>query len=270
MSNIKVAVLGDTGMLGSMVVKVLSEKPFGDDEGFEVHGFNRNHFDAAKISQHDLNILLVDFDYVINCMGLIRPRCTNVEEAIKVNALFPHKLAKVYGIRVIQIATDCADDPDIYGMTKKLGEVEADNVINIRCSIIGLGGNKNNLMEWILEQKGEIKGYIDHHWNGVTTLAFANLCRGIMRWEQFNRAKISFDSIPNFTTADTTKYELLKNIVEVFNLPVKVKGIKAGKNDKRLSPPYPILWDIACYQSLKPHIKDLLVELKEYCDRDRA
>src|SRR5437868_4207618 len=74
------------------------------------------------------------YSRVINCIGLIKPYCDNVQSAIKVNALFPHKLPA----NSIQIATDCVysgskggyieTDPhdalDVYGKTKSLGEAK--------------------------------------------------------------------------------------------------------------------------------------------------
>ncbi len=205
----KILVLGASGMLGSMVFDHLSK-----DKKFEVRGTVRNSelvggklkdwkpsiFEAGK---DDLNKLFSDFkpDYVINCIGIIKPYCKDGDEegvarAIKINALFPHELSSICGdldIRVIQIATDCVysgkkgnyletdlhDALDVYGKTKSLGEAIGKGFLNIRSSIIGPElHNKNSLLEWFFSKKrGEkVDGYTHHIWNGVTTLQFAEVC----------------------------------------------------------------------------------------------
>ena len=120
--------------------------------------------------------------------------------AVEVNASFPYRLATAAdarGVRIIQIATDCVysgaigrydesashDATDVYGQTKSLGEVPGDHVLNLRCSIIGPEiGSTTSLLEWVLAhpQGATLGGYIDHHWNGVTTLAFARVASGIV------------------------------------------------------------------------------------------
>jgi len=144
-------------------------------------------------------------DYVINCIGLIKHRmddssATDRLEAIRVNSAFPYELAALaerQGFRVIQIATDCVyagttglyteDSPhdplDVYGKTKSLGEVPNPLFLNVRCSIIGREvSGATSLVEWLLSQpqNGEIRGFLDHEWNGVTTDTFADLAIGLV------------------------------------------------------------------------------------------
>ena len=143
---------------------------------------------------------------MINAVGVIKPyiRDTDscqVERAVRVNALFPHLLARAAArcdARVIQIATDCVysgarggyvesdlhDAQDAYGKTKSLGEVRHEAVYNLRCSIIGPESRGHrSLLDWFrLQPAGAtVPGYANHRWNGVTTLAFARLCLGLVR-----------------------------------------------------------------------------------------
>lgn len=199
--KIKVAILGSTGMLGSMVYRYLSEQPEHD-----LSVIGRPSFDAEAPF---LTPILTDFlcgnDYAINCIGVIKPlvderSANSVERAIQVNYLFPHRLAaaaETVGCRVLQIATDCVysgreggyvetsahDALDIYGKSKSLGEVQSPSVHHLRCSIIGPEQRGHlSLLDWFLGRPANVKvdGFLNHLWNGVTTLAFARLCHGII------------------------------------------------------------------------------------------
>jgi dTDP-4-dehydrorhamnose reductase len=202
-ARFKVAILGSTGMLGSMVRRFLSSQP-----EYDLRTYSRSALEAALINVADLFQLISGQDYVINCIGVIKPRIdeknpASVRDAIQVNAQFPYTLAHAAEwakVRVLQIATDCVysgregnyredslhDATDIYGKTKSLGEVVSPAVRHLRCSIIGpepAGRPRDSLLEWFLGQpKGaQVKGFTNHYWNGITTLAFAKLCHGIMR-----------------------------------------------------------------------------------------
>ena len=157
-----VLVLGIQGMLGSMVYHFLRHHT-----DFEVVGTSREadamppevvSFDVDEFLQEpDPAFYLKSFDYVINCIGIIKPYCKDndpagVQRAIKVNATFPHVLAKyteTSSTKIIQIATDCVysgkggkytegnahDALGVYGKTKSLGKIfYASNFLNIRCS----------------------------------------------------------------------------------------------------------------------------------------
>jgi len=209
----KILILGSTGMLGSMVLKYLSTKKLDI---------------TAPSREEMIGVDIGDYDYIINCVGIIKQKLTDTREAIEINSLLPHDLSKVAPkTKIIQIATDCVysgkkgnydeddehDASNIYGKTKSLGEVEDKNFYNIRTSIIGPGG-KGSLLEWFLSQKknATIKGYTNHYWNGITTLHFAKLCYMIISGERI---------VPNhfhFIPEDiVSKYELLKIFAEKFN-----------------------------------------------------
>src|SRR5438552_18944304 len=106
----KVLVLGSTGMLGSMVFGYL-----GKIRSLDVTGTTREQFDAEAFARGVSQPQPLDADYIVNCIGVIKPFCKDtdaagVRRAIAVNAVFPHRLAaaaRARGVRVIQIATDC-------------------------------------------------------------------------------------------------------------------------------------------------------------------
>jgi dTDP-4-dehydrorhamnose reductase len=124
-------ILGATGMLGSMVTKTWQQGTFIP--------VSREAFNAEDPLYHWYK----EGDWIINCIGVIKPYCDDIPRAIKVNALFPYTLPA----NTIQIATDCVysgakgnyvesdphDADDIYGKTKSLGE--ATHIKNLRCSI---------------------------------------------------------------------------------------------------------------------------------------
>src|SRR5260221_7763851 len=197
----KVVVLGPSGMLGSMALRELA----GDD-ALEVTGPVRAALDAERAGVDDLARVLDGASWAVNAIGVIKPYIRDddaaaIERALRVNGLFPHALARAaerVGCRVLQIATDCVyagttgnygetaphDALDVYGKTKSLGEVYSPAVHHLRCSIIGPEPKAHvSLLDWFLGQPqgAGVRGYVNHSWNGVTTLHFARLCRGIVR-----------------------------------------------------------------------------------------
>ena len=233
----RVLVLGGTGMLGSMVTTYLARA----DE-FELAATARSNDVAGVCKSHLSNVewhtfdaaspstsLIEQCDWVINCIGVIKPfindsNAEQVERAIQVNSVFPHTIARLTKghARVLQIATDCVysgskgryvetdvhDALDVYGKTKSLGEVYAEHVHHLRCSIVGPEMlSPKSLMEWFLGQPqgASVNGFINHQWNGVTTLHFAKLCGAIMA----NDIELSHMQhvVPD---GAVTKYDMLK------------------------------------------------------------
>jgi len=212
----RVVIFGGSGMLGGMVAQVLSA-----ERGLSVTASARDllptrrlrapgclwePFDAVESTEADLERILRGAHWAINAIGVIKPHIRDheageVERAVRVNALFPHVLGRAAGqcgCRVIQIATDCVysgvrggyleSDPhdplDVYGKTKSLGETSHEAVLHLRCSIIGPESRGyRSLLEWFLRHPNgaTVSGYVNHRWNGVTTLAFARLCGAIVR-----------------------------------------------------------------------------------------
>src|SRR5208282_6817882 len=158
----RILVLGSTGMLGH---KMLERLRFQYED---VVGVSRRN--GLNINDGGLRKFLASFGpaTVINCVGLIKQRPQDTEEAIAVNALFPHKLQRIcqdLNARLIHFSTDCVfsgtyggytevdlpDPGDVYGRTKLLGEVTAENILTLRTSIIGRElSNGHGLLEWFL------------------------------------------------------------------------------------------------------------------------
>ena len=214
----KIVVLGAGGMLGSMVACVAASRPsldvvatFRDPASrqsvlFDAPGMQWQALDVEVATSAELRELLRETSWVINAVGVIKPYirdtdAASVQRAIRVNSLFPQILATVAeecGCRVLQIATDCVysgtsggycedaphDALDVYGKTKSLGEVRSPSVHHLRCSIVGPEVKAHvSLLDWFRSQpvNAVLRGFVNHDWNGVTTLHFSRLCLGIIQ-----------------------------------------------------------------------------------------
>lgn len=252
-----IVVLGSTGMLGSMVAKTLK----GD-----VIATTRQTFSVEKPDK----LLLKEANWVINCIGLIKPYCGDEDKAREVNSEFPYTLPR----NTIQIATDCVysgkkggyvesdehDATDVYGITKSKGE--APHLKKLRCSIIGPEANHHvSLLDWFLSQT-EANGYTNHYWNGVTTYHFAKICQAVID------NNIELPELLHIVPADiVTKAELLRIIAEEYGKEIPITDVNAPESiDRTLSTDNPHLneklWKLAGYDT-PPTIRQMIRELSE-------
>ena len=284
----KILVLGGTGMLGSQVIRALKESSHDVIETARKHSdiATRIEFVAGQSKLSELTSVIDNLDYVINCIGVIKPYISDnnshqIENAIKINALFPHELmhdSLNKGYKVIQIATDCVysgrvgnysesdefDALDVYGKSKSLGEVKSDKFMNLRCSIIGPEmGRSTSLWEWVVNQesKAQINGFINHNWNGLTTYAFGRICSGIISNDHF------IAGTSHLVPADkVNKYELLNLIAsKSLRTDLRIKKIEAPISvDRTLRTNLPNvnekLWKCAGYNQV-PSISELIGEI---------
>jgi dTDP-4-dehydrorhamnose reductase len=192
---VKVLVLGGNGMAGHLIRMYLAES--GRYSVWHTIRESSDDFHAIQLDVTDLPAVVkaarfIRPDVVINATGILNEAASqNIREAICVNSLFPHQMARLgekMGFRFIQISTDCvfsgmrgeykeadiADGTTVYAKTKSLGEVTYGRHLTIRTSIIGPELKDGiGLFHWFMQQKGEIQGYRNVFWNGVTTLELA-------------------------------------------------------------------------------------------------
>lgn len=242
-------------------------------------------FDPIKDNFADL-CKIVNPNFVINCIGAIKPTITNKKEsinnAISINSLFPLEISKTavdLEFNYIQIGTDCVfsgskgnyselsmtDATDVYGKTKIVGEVTSANKALIRSSIVGPEtGNGKSLLNWFLRTEDlEVNGFTDHEWNGVTTLNFAKIVLGITK-NQNKNIKLQH-LIPN---DKVNKYELLLLFQEYFSKQIKINdAISEAKVDRTLktnnSRTNNELWKLGGYQKI-PSVRENISELAEF------
>ena len=244
-----VLILGATGMLGygvcstfinyknikivatvrtkKKLLKIKKKSPYNKISNFII-------IDVLKNNEEKIRNLTKGFDYIINCIGIIKPEINlknpkSLKNAIHVNSFFPKTLSKFApsNSKILQIATDCVysgkrgkyhensyhDDVELYGVTKSFGEIKKKNFYNLRTSIIGKElYSQKSLIEWFLKNKNEnLKGFENHFWNGVTTKVFGEILYTLI----INDIKIpnSLHIIPKDVV---NKYQLLQIFKEKF------------------------------------------------------
>lgn len=230
-------ILGHGGMLGHMVSKYLTDKC--------VCYTTQHRFPSDEFKRDILNF---NGDYIINCIGAI-PQKTG---AFDINYELPVWLSENVKCRVIHPGTDCEMDNDPYGISKKQAsdyiKLNSNNIKIIKASIIGpeIGSNKS-LLCWFLNSTGEVKGYKNAMWNGITTLEWAKLCYNMINWwDIFHTENIAQSSC-------VSKYELLVILKELYQKDIIIIPFENKFIDKCLNGTI-----------ITKHIKEQLEDLKKY------
>ena len=237
----RVAVLGSTGMLGSTLTRILEQDSASVTEfnrsGKSVTGTNRV-INLDVLQPYNLFEIFsgLQIDYVINAIGMIKQlidegKSEDIFAASAINTDFVSRLNEFSletGVRIIQIGTDCVysgslgsysedstfDPTDVYGRTKILGEQASSESMIIRTSIIGKEVQSAfSLLDWVISQPvgAVINGYVNHMWNGVTTLHFSEVVLGIINSGSFLKGTTHL--VPSDIAS---KYELIKIIAREF------------------------------------------------------
>jgi len=246
----RICILGAGGMLGHMLVRVLSET-------HDVYGTSKQEWSAtaslAKFLNKEKWIAGVDakdittvsalfraheFDVVINCIGVVKQRGhrTSEEEMVEVNAHFPHKLLSIcdaFGARLIHISTDCVfsgnkgnyvetDNPDpvdIYGSSKLAGEIVDDHNLTIRTSHVGRElTNFTSLFEWILSNRGKkVVGYSNVIYSGLTTFSLSVVINSLLTTGS------SINGLVHVASNPIDKFKLITELNNRLDLDINVE-----------------------------------------------
>ncbi len=244
----KVLVVGASGMIGSMVMRVLSEKydwqVFGsirdsDTKRFFSPVIRECLIDGVDVEQHDGLVKILNQirpDVVVNCAGLTKHKSEAEDPlvAIPINTLMPHRLAglcKLVGARLIHISTDCvfsgekgnyreddfADARDVYGKSKALGELDLPNAITLRTSTIGHElQSAYGLLDWFLSQEGRCKGFSRAIFSGLPTVVFAQVIRDIVIPHP------ELTGLYHVAAKPINKFELLKLIADAYGKKIDI------------------------------------------------
>lgn len=244
----RVLVLGANGMIGSTMLRVLSEK-----KDWQVYGSIRDgslkRFFSAEISERliegidvehpDSLVKILDKtrpNVVVNCAGLTKhkPEAEDPLVSIPINTLMPHRLAglcELVGLRLIHVSTDCvfsgekgnysendfADARDVYGKSKALGEVDCPHAITLRTSTIGHElQSKYGLLDWFLSQEGRCKGYTRAVFSGLPTVIFAQVIRDVV----IPRTEMA--GLYHVAAKPINKFDLLKLIADVYGKSIDI------------------------------------------------
>ena len=247
-----VLVLGASGMLGSAIFRyfnrennyntigtIRSKKCFSFFSWDEQKAL-RVGFDVRQIDSLTAIFSDVKPDFVINCVGVIKQSeaISNALEVIELNASFPHRLSLLCeqnNARLIHISTDCVfsglrgmyqeadvcDVSDMYGLSKRLGEVINQNTVTIRTSIIGheIETNKS-LVDWFLSTNDSVVGFSKAIFSGLPTIYLARVIH------DFILTNADLTGLYHLSADPISKYELLEKVNDVYD-----KGAEIIKNN---------------------------------------
>ena len=270
----KFLVLGCNGMAGHMISLYLKER--GHDvlgvaltKSPLVNSIVGDAMDATFI--RDL-VGVNKFDSVINCIGLLNQVCEEHKaNAVYLNSFFPHQLAMFTDgtdTQVIHMSTDCVfsgkrghyteddfrDGGTFYDRTKALGELEDDKNITLRNSIVGPDINQNGigLLNWFMQQHGEVTGYTGAMWTGQTTLQLAMTMEAAAK----ERAHGLYNTVPDASISKCDLLRLFNKYIRKEKVTVvPVSKIAADKSLKRTR------WDFS-YRI--PDYEQMVAELAEW------
>jgi dTDP-4-dehydrorhamnose reductase len=233
----KILVLGSKGMLGQMVFRYFNKK-------YQVFTFDEKYTFENRV-KYLKEIKSFRNAYIINCVGKIKQKNSTSESLFLINSLLPIDLyANLEQDQIlIHPSTDCVfsgnqiknsyrydqkpDAVDEYGQSKYLSEIALSlkkNVYITRVSIIGPDNNliPKGLLGWFLSNKNgsTLKGYINHFWNGITTLEWCKFVEmEIMSGAQLNnQGKI----LQLGTSRIYSKYDMLVLFQEFYKTDFKI------------------------------------------------
>ena len=244
----KVLVVGASGMIGSTVLAVLSQKSewevFGSVRNKSIKAYypsdiSRRLIDGVDLGDTDEIVKVISEvvpDVVINCAALTKHRSEGDSPiaSLTLNSLMPHRLAEVCRLsqaRLIHISTDCvfsgekggyteddiSDATDLYGRTKLLGELDCEHTVTLRTSVIGPELNtKYGLLEWFLSQESECRGFKNAIFSGLPTSVFAEVIRDYVIPNQ------QLTGLYHVSAAPIDKFTLLNLIAEAYEKEISI------------------------------------------------
>ena len=186
---------------------------------------------------------------VVNCVGVVKQLAAAQDPvtAIAINALFPHRLhrsCRARNARLIHVSTDCVfagdrggyretdhpDAHDLYGRSKLLGEVHAEDAVTLRTSIIGreLRG-RAGLVEWFLAHRGgHVHGYRRAVFSGVTTAVLAALIADLIERHP------SLSGLYHVAAEPIDKFDLLQRLNRACGAAIDIQPRDEPRIDRSL------------------------------------
>lgn len=241
----RLLVLGASGMLGRALVQVLGAAPglelFAASGRRPVEGLDPRRV-RTGLDVLDDRALTELFawarpEVAINAIGLIKQHEEGKDwaHAEPINRVLPHRLAfrcNDHAARLVHVSTDCVfdgrkglyresdlpDAADVYGLTKRLGEVvDHPRAITLRTSIIGREkGSASGLIEWFMNASGPVQGWRRAVFSGLPTVVLAEVIRDhiLPRPDLHGLYHLSADPIDKLT--------LLRETAKVYGLDTAI------------------------------------------------
>lgn len=252
----KILVLGSNGLIGNNLFKILSNNKknivYGSVRNTEKYkNYFKNYNLLKSPNLYDLKSLTKyfrnnKFDIVINSLGITKHvNPNNLKDIYYINSILPKALSFLsykLDFKFIQISTDCVfsgnkgnyvendftDASDHYGMSKILGEDTNTKNLTIRVSTIGHELDTNyGLLNWLLSQKKNCKGYSNAIFSGLTTDHLAEI---------FSEILINEDLVGlyHISSKPINKFNLLNIINKVYQLGLDIHESKDLKINRSL------------------------------------
>lgn len=252
-------VFGASGMLGSACLRAL------DQNGDRVFGTIRNgglaslfperlrdrliaNVDAGDSDSVARVIAQVRPDVVVNCIGIVKQLgdAENPLVALPLNALFPHRLHQLCQLakaRLIHISTDCvfrgdkgmyteADRPDaedLYGVSKRLGEVSGPGAVTLRTSIIGHElASSRSLIDWFLSRSGKVEGYTHAIYSGLPTVELVRIIRDLVG------PRADLEGLFHVSAEPISKFDLLNLVAREYGKSIHIERSRRVVIDRSL------------------------------------
>ena len=248
-------------MLGHKLVQILGRQfelwttvrnKFEVYEKFHIFDKSKTFQNVNVENEFEIEKVITDLNpqVVINAVGIIKqiPSAQNVIETLTINSILPHKLAaaaKKNNSRFITVSTDCvfrgdkgfyreddiSDATDLYGRSKNLGEVTAENCLTLRTSIIGRElSSRHSLVEWLLSNRGQkVRGFSNAIYSGFPTIIFADIIADVI----LNQPKLQ--GLYHVSSEPINKYDLLRLINEKYKAGIEIEEDGEFKIDRSLN-----------------------------------
>lgn len=274
--NMKVLVLGSTGMAGHTVTLYFKE------QGYDVTAYSMKPFafvtniigDAFETDKFKQMLLEGKYDLVINCIGLLNQVAdNNPAMAVYLNSYLPHVIADTLWntpTKLIHMSTDCVfagntgpylesslrDGRTFYDRSKALGEVEDNKNLTFRNSIIGpdMTVEGIGLFNWFMKQRGLIRGFTKAMWTGVTTLTLAKAME-----QAANENLTGLYNLVN--NANISKYDLL----DLFNKYFRGNSLTIEPTES-LDLDKTLVRGREDFSFMVPSYEQQVIEMKEWVD----
>lgn len=256
----RILVIGAAGMLGNALLRY-----FSNETGHVVFGSVRSARSASLLpgALRSSVISGIDVDnpdslvrlvgdtrptILVNCVGLVKQLQGSRDplSALSINSALPHRLAHLAaasGARLVHLSTDCVfsgtrgmykeddtpDATDLYGRTKLLGEVDTDNAITLRTSIIGHElGTSHSLVCWFLSQQEAATGYRRAVFSGLPTVEIARVI------DRHVLPNPGMRGLYHLSAAPIDKYRLLQLIAERYGKTIRIEPADSPVIDRSL------------------------------------
>jgi len=286
-----ILILAAAGMAGHVISNILEQtnqynilKTVRESNNIHCHNLTEQiYLDLKNQDQLKNTIIKFNPDIIINSAGvLVQNSKDNPAEAIYINSYLPHylnQLSTTNNFKLIHISTDCVfngykgqyteNDPpdatDIYGKTKALGEINThNNHLTIRTSIIGpeLKTNGTGLMHWLFNQSGDIKGFTNAIWSGVTTLELAKFIKYAVENTENSHNICGLYHLTNNNAIN--KFDLITLIKAILNIEyINIIPDSNYKSNKSFINTYTNLYNVPSYKDMLLEIKNFILKNKE-------